>query len=409
MASVYTRPGSSFFWISYRDPLTRKIRRESTKFSVDAIDGRRHALAQAAFRTQGELESPRAADHELWQAWVPGFLEERYAASPLTLLRAKDAWVALYAYLRAQHVAAPRQLVYKLAAGYLGWRKDAKKSGLRSVHHNTAVLEAKFLSVVMRQAVRLGFAIGNPCREVELRRTPAKQKPEISPQDERLIEYALARKDVPQWMRDHWLVLMRLGCRSTEAFTPLHYIDDRFATIRLRIKGGGSHTAPLHKDLKPLVARARAARRGTLVEVQRYAPKQWHTFFKRLGLPYSIHCTRVTVITRLLRAGYTPAEVCAYIGHSEEINVLYRRLRPADVRHLGEALGVQRGHRQKVDSSIARTRRQSSGVRQHHTQSNFKRFPPNAPSVDVACVARAALSIASASVAPLNERVVRPS
>ncbi len=341
MASIYTRKKSPYFWLKYRDPMTGDRRYESTKFRVDEPDGRRKAKQLANERTRRELEIPRANPSELWQAWVPAYLETRYADSPKTALRAKNCWNALFAYLETCQVPSPRHVSYQIAAGFLPWRLSPK-TGLRKVKHNTAVVEVKFFGVIMGEAVRRGFCVANPCRELQVRRVPAKQKLEIMAVDEDRIWKALETE--PAWMRDHFTVLMCQGCRMSEAAVPLQDIDEFAGSIRFRIKGGKSHTAPLHPDLLPILYAAREAGRAMLVELPTWPAKLWYNFFRRedVALPISIHCTRVTAITRMLRAGFTPAQVCAYVGHSEEVNVIYRRLRPADVRALTAVLGASR-------------------------------------------------------------------
>ena len=352
MASIYTRKKSPYFWVKYRDPMTGSIRYESTKFRQDEPEGRRKAKQIANEKTRRELEIPRVNASELWQAWVPAYMEQRYVNSPKTRLRAQNAWDALLAYLQFKEVPSPRQVTYQIAADFLKWRlatkpvvvkskiegkpdtvKNEAASGLRLVKHNTAVVEVKFFGVIMGEAVRRGFCVSNPCRELEVRRVGAKQKLEIMPADEDLIWRELKKE--PQWMRDHFTVVMCQGCRMSEAAVPLQDVDEFAGTIRFRIKGGKYHTAPLHPDVLPILYAAREAQRRVLVELPTWPAKLWFNFFKRLDLPYSLHCTRVTAITRMLRAGFTAVEVCAYVGHTEEVNVIYRRLRPADVRPIG--------------------------------------------------------------------------
>jgi len=96
----------------------------------------------------------------------------------------------------------------------------------------------------------------------------------------------------------------------------------------------------MHADLVPLYRLAKKQRRSHLVMLPKYAAKKWHQFFRRLGLRHiSFHCTRVTVVTRLARNGFTMAQAKAYVGHaSDTIHAIYQRLAPADVRHLGKAL-----------------------------------------------------------------------
>ena len=110
--------------------------------------------------------------------------------------------------------------------------------------------------------------------------------------------------------------------------------------VTLTIKGGREHTAPFHRDLIPLYDRAMEEKRTHLIDLPENASSLFWKFFKRHGYGHlSIHCTRVTVITRLIRAGYTTAQVMEYVGHcSEEVNAIYRKLKASDVSGLGEAL-----------------------------------------------------------------------
>ena len=335
MASLYRQKDSVYFWVKFRNPITNKIVRATTGFRFDDPDGRRKALQVVNEKTRQELETPKFSNTEVWQAWVPDFLKLRYQNSPLTLRRACDSWVPILAYFNEINIPTPKHVTYSIVAGYMPWRLN-KSNGLRAVKHNTAVLEVKFLSVIMRESVRRGYCTANPCRELEVRRIPVKQKPEITPTMEAKISEALLK--APEWMQDHWIILMRQGCRMSEAAVPLSEIDEFRGTIRFRIKGGKYHTAPLHSDILPILYKARDRGQTTLVNLPKSPAKAWHTFFRRVGFEISVHSTRVTVITRLLRQGFSPALVAAYIGHTEEINVVYRRLTPVDARHLGAAL-----------------------------------------------------------------------
>src|SRR5437868_10637315 len=58
----------------------------------------------------------------------------------------------------------------------------------------------------------------------------------------------------------------------------------------------------------------------------KYAAKKWHQFFKRIGLPHlSFHCTRVTVVTRLARKGFTMTQTKAYVRSEEHTSELQSR------------------------------------------------------------------------------------
>lgn len=327
MAFVFERPGSRFWWIRYRDPVTGKIVRRSTGIDVVSPDARRLAKREEADWTLKEMAAPRINEKEQWASWAEAYLNSRYEGSG-SLKSALLAFRDLLTYFRELGIRTPRMVTYQVAAGFIPWRLSNKTIG--AIKPNTARLRFVYLSVLMSQAVRLGFCAANPCREVELRREPAKEKEEITTEHQALIEKELAIK--PQWMRDQWLVLMRQGCRVGETSAPLRRINTDAMTITFRLKGGKLHTAQLHPDLLPLIAKARSEGRKHLIEGPPVGswPAIWSDFFKRRGLPYSIHCTRVTVITRLVRSGHPQAEVCNFIGHTQAVSKIYQKLKPPD-------------------------------------------------------------------------------
>jgi len=193
-------------------------------------------------------------------------------------------------------------------------------------------------TAILQEAVRRGFIYANPCVRLGLKRTPPKQKAEITDEESAKIEEALKTRD--PWMRDCWLVAMRQGCRLSETAVPLRNVDLEAKTISFDTKGSRVHTAPLHEDLVPLVKTARAAERDRLVDLPKYPAKKWHQFFKRIGLPHlSFHCTRVTVVTKLARSGASMSKAKAYVGHaSDTVHRIYQRLMPVDVADLGSVL-----------------------------------------------------------------------
>ncbi len=328
MASIFKRARSPFFWIKWRDPV-RGILRESTGIRIDAPDGKQKVNLFRAQKAVRELSGPKVRGSERWESWARGYFAARYEGTG-SLKNALVALADLLVFFAEFEAIVPRLVTYDLAGKFMDWRKSART--LPKVHHNTARLRFSYLNILMSEAVRRGFADFNPCREIAVKGVAKKVKLEISADDQAKIESLLPLAKA--WMQEQWLVLMRQGCRIAETIVPLERIDEKRMTITLRLKGGKLHTAPLHPDLLPLVARARAEKRPTLVVVPPSHSTIWGLWFRAHGLPYSAHCTRVTVITRLLRADHSPAKVCAFIGHSEEVNVIYRRLNPPDAREL---------------------------------------------------------------------------
>ena len=336
MASIFKKTGSPYWQIKYLadDDAWRNL---SSKIRINAgREGKRKAQELAQQYSRKESPSARARCSERWERWVFDYFDRKYGAEEpknpklTTRIRARAAWTAISDFLEEKKVRTPRQLTYTIAACFIEWR-TAEHTGARTIHHNTAVVELRFLSSVMREAVRRGMADANCVREVQARRIAGKQKDCLTPEQIAAVESRLALDETPQWMREHWLVLTRQGCRCSEAFAPMHQVSETTGTIRLRLKGGKIFTAPLHAELLPLVEKARKERRAHLIAPQKNAPKLWWNFFRECGVNASIHWVRVTVITRMLLGNYTTAQVCAYIGHSEEVNRVYQKIKPHQI------------------------------------------------------------------------------
>jgi hypothetical protein len=120
----------------------------------------------------------------------------------------------------------------------------------------------------------------------------------------------------------------------------------------------------------PLAEVAHAKKRQTLVNLPQYAAKKWHQFFRRLGLGHlSFHSTRVTVVTRLARAGHPIYQTKAYVGHaSDTVHAIYQRLTPMDVRHLGADLCSRPAESQDVGAAIPAPTRPKRGRRASQSQ-----------------------------------------
>lgn len=337
MASIFQRTGSSFFWIKYRDTASGKQVRRSTGIPIGRPDSKQRAKRMEAEYTHKEMSAPKTREKDRFEAWADDYLATRYRNEG-TLRAARMALVDLMAFFRAHDIRVPRQVSYQHAAGFVRWRTSG--AVLAKVHVNTAQQRFTTFSVLMGEAVRRGLAEYNPCREVRTQRVASREKQEITPQDQAIIERELAF--APQWMRDQWLILMRQGCRIAETNIPIDRIDTQAMTVRIKIKGGKMHTQSLHPDLLPIVARAVSEGRATLLDAPTITSwsSVWCAFFKDLGMPYSAHSCRVTVITRLLRAGHSPVMVCNFISHTLEVNRIYRRLKPHDSASLLATLGA---------------------------------------------------------------------
>jgi hypothetical protein len=116
--------------------------------------------------------------------WVPKFFE-RHCPSKKTLYRYEGAWKWIMLWLQRKRIHSPRQTTYRLGIEYLDWRTTFKKRTGKIVRRNTAILELKLLSLVMGEAVRMGYADANPLVSMKIRRERTAKKPELT--DEEII------------------------------------------------------------------------------------------------------------------------------------------------------------------------------------------------------------------------------
>jgi len=339
MASYYTRANSAFYWLRVQQP-DGTWGGKSSGIRTDAPGAVRKVKQLVAVETMKEHQRDSAGNAHRFDAWVPAFLSQKYPNAK-TVTRYTNAWSAIATYLEHKGIISPAQVTYQTCTGYPPFRTNPPKELMRARTWNTALTELKVLSALLQEAVRRGYIPANPCTRLGMKRTPPKQKPEITDEERAKIETALDSE--AGWMADSFLVAMRQGFRLSETAVPLENIDLGANTVTVRGKGGRIHTAPLHVDLLPLVSRAKAEKRRTLVELPEYPAKRWHQFFRRIGMPHlSFHSTRVTVVTKLARSGAPSYQTKAYVGHaSETVHAVYQRLSPVDVRHLGGVLSNQ--------------------------------------------------------------------
>jgi len=345
-ASVHQRAGSPRWRISFFCPIRQKRVHETTPFLLTDPQGRRKALTFAAEKSKFAIADRASAGADRWERWVDDFLTQRYAGREKTSARMVYAWHQWRSYLFEKGVRVPRGLDYRTVLGFIDWRRaQVKPSSGRVVSLNTALCDVRVMSVIMREAMRRDFAESNHCEKLGIAKDPAKQKPEMTGAEIATIRAALV--DRPEWMRTSFEIALHQGCRLRETSVPLADIDLERKTIRFSAKGrrGTKHvfTTQLHPALEPLVRSLAKAGRPVTCELPQMAAKEWHFFFKGLKLGHlCFHCTRVTVITRMARAGVPISQAMAFVGHaSETIHRVYQRRATGDLSRAVGALSFE--------------------------------------------------------------------
>jgi site-specific recombinase XerD len=348
---VYPRERSPFWYVAYWCPKTLRRRNRSSKQRRDDPLGYKRALDMA--RTLAEdgraakIELPAAA----WAVWVPSWLEFKHSSGNRTLATEKHRWHYVEAFLAEHRIHTPAGVTYQLGLDYLTWRQTKKTRSGRGGFNN-ALAELRQLGRIMREAVRRGFITASPLERMGIKRHKAAEKPEITNEEIAKIRAALRDTEghlpiTERWMTVSFEIAIHQGCRLTETSLPLSDINEAAGTITFRQKGDRVFTTRLHDGLRPLLARLRAAGATRTCVLHRLASRDWSRFFK--GRPernqpsvaprICFHCTRVTVITRLARAGVPIQQAMAYVGHADQtIHRIYQRLQAPDLAACSSAL-----------------------------------------------------------------------
>jgi integrase len=344
--SVYSRAGRRHWLVAYDCPRRGKRINESSGIPLDDPRGKLAAYAYAREKSASGVLHGAGTDPSRWELWVETWLRLRFAAQPRTLTSYLGAWKFVGFWLRENKVLTPRALTYQHAVAFVQWRESqVKKHSRRQVSRNTALHNVKVLSRIMREAVRRGYAQGNPCFRLteDVPPTKAPEKPEFTDAQIEAVRAELRRRDglgrPSDWMAIAFEIALHTGCRISATQIPMERIDFENNTITFHEKGGEVFTAPIHPGLRPLLVRLRDEGRAVTCELPRFASRNFGRVLHSIGLPHTMHCARVTVISRLARSGVPEQQAMRYVHHANwATHKIYQRLKPADVRGCHAAL-----------------------------------------------------------------------
>ena len=359
MASLYRQPKSVFWWVKYRDKDGRR-RRESTRLNANIPSETYKAKVIEADLTRAEFAEPKHAQGQAgrWDIWVAPYLDARYQASPITHLRNIRTWANLRRFLDEKGIEQPSNVRREHGFAFLDWRQSPQPE-MRKAKRNTALLEMKLFSFLMKEAIRRGLCTSNPMADLGIKRVASREKPELTDEHLALIEEAILLEPEPRrtMLHNSFLIARWQGCRLNETWLdPMTAVElsgegpSRRGLIHFRIKGGRQHTAPMAPQLMPLFDKLRAAgARETYARTMNgsvpWTSRDWHSFLWRSGLKLKIpgvtpHCLRVTAATRMARGGVSISKAMKFLGHtSESIHRIYQKLRADDLDDCFAALG----------------------------------------------------------------------
>jgi len=263
-----------------------------------------------------------------------------YKGRDKTLIKYRSCWEKVHKFLIEQGIRYPAQVKYSLAEKYMRWRMAD------GAHHNTARLDLVLFSMVMKQAVRLEFAQGNPFAQLGIERVEPKEKAELTDADIDVIREALKKK--PEWMQLAFEIALQTGCRLSDTSIYMKDIDLERRTITFQKPKGGkkrAFTIKFSVNLLPLFEKLKGDSREKTLELpqKNYSYPEINTnnfsrFFKSLHKEEKLsdpsitfHSTRVTFITRHARARTDERIVKKLVNHSSTlVHQIYSRLKAED-------------------------------------------------------------------------------
>ncbi len=348
--SVYQRTGRPCWYISYWDPATMKRKHATTRYRIDDPSSHKLALRLAMEKAQASAAFRAAAPAEVWSSWVERYLADRYRGQPKTLQRYSSAWDWWRVYLQELKLDHPAAVRYKHVLGFIDWRSRQRRHCGKLVTRNTALTDLKVFGLIFREAVRRGFAPTNVVERLGLRRDPPAEKPEITDAEANLIRQLLVAREGGLPLQDRWMTItfeiaLHHGCRLSETQVPMSAIDLQRGTIRFSAKGKNGvakvYSNQIHPAIRPLLEKLKETGASITCRHPQMASKEWHLLLK--GHPdlkhLCFHSTRVTVITRLARAGVPIQQAMAYVGHaSQTVHRIYTRLKAEDLTLCSAAL-----------------------------------------------------------------------
>lgn len=173
MASLKKRKKSPFYYIQYKDA-QGKWKTAKTKYRIGVPQDDKEARAHCAYQTAHEKAMWTANPSQKWDTWIPDFFST-HCTNPITRQGYEQSWSWLRSYLAETEVHVPSQLTYQHCFNYIQWRL-AHGVSERKIKQSTALRDIKVLRLLMTHAVKSGWASGNPCLRMGIRREAPKEK-----------------------------------------------------------------------------------------------------------------------------------------------------------------------------------------------------------------------------------------
>jgi integrase len=214
---------------------------------------------------------------------------------------------------------------------YLKWRKQ------QGAKHNTARLEVKHLSFILREAIKRQYITYNPLSDARIEKKASTEKPEITNEQFKSIQRLMKLK--PAWMNLIFHVLAYTGVRFKDGNITENQIDFENNIIYLndskRKKDSKKrvYSFAITKDFKKFLKKFFKDNPNFS---KKLSPSDNTLFNKVLFQATGIknitsHSNRVSFVTRCHRAGLSIQESMLLVNHSTStVHDIYSRLNHLD-------------------------------------------------------------------------------
>jgi integrase len=334
MASLIKKPRSPYWWINWINPELGARQRFSTKLRCDDPAHTKKAKRLLLDYQAKELGNTSNRGKDQWQYWVASWLQTRYSSNARQYENVTLHWQHLEEYLSEREIKRPADLTRQHCFDFVTWKKERNPK----ININTTLIYLGRLRSIMSEAVKREYCTSNPASSLGIKEKAAKPRPEMTDAEIAIIRSHLQPNLPRRWgtseeilhaLRVSFEIGLLQGCRLSE--TQIDVVDDidlENRSIRFHAKGDRYYETLLNPNLIPLIEELRKdGRRMSYDYSPRALSHKWVKVFKELGMSHlCFHCTRITAISKLERAGAPETVVMKLVNHaSHTVHRIYRR------------------------------------------------------------------------------------
>ena len=336
MASLIKRKYAPFWFLKYKNADGKWVQ-NSTGLRVDSERDTAKAEILRAEAAEAEIAlSGPSQSGDSW-GWVDGWLDD-HCKNPSTLLSYHNHWKHIAHFLKVMRIFTPADVKFAHGSEFVEWR-TGRRAAHKTCGRNTAIHEAKLFGQIMKHSVKLGLAAANPIADLGIKKSPSKEKRELTDDE---ISRCLAAIDAEdESVRLTFLIALHTGCRMSETVLYMPYVDFERKTITFGTPKGGRSRAFTRPLPTVLISILEPLKGRTYSHALPFQPsRKFKDFFERAGVEgVSLHSLRVSYATRLFRAKVPLVAAMRLLNHgSEVVHRIYQKLKVEDVAEYADVL-----------------------------------------------------------------------